>query len=91
MDFLNPDQCLHFLQHLVDIQRDIAQFDGAIAQVVQTRRRQRVGNRRVVWVRPWLLRRQIYGHYEHYLLSLIEKIFWPSGTTPAWIQICFLN
>ncbi len=31
MDFLNPDQRLQFLQHLVDIQRNIAQFDGAIA------------------------------------------------------------
>ncbi len=38
MDFLNPAQRLQFLQHLVDIQRDIAQFDGAIAQVVQARR-----------------------------------------------------
>ncbi len=40
MDFLNPAQCLQlFLQHLVDLQRDIAEFDGAIAQVVQARRR----------------------------------------------------
>ncbi len=38
MNFLNPAQRLQFLQHLVDIQRDIAQFDGAIAQVVQARR-----------------------------------------------------
>ncbi len=47
MDFLNPVQRLQFLQHLVDIQRDIADFDGAITQVVQARRRRRrVGNRR---------------------------------------------
>ncbi len=71
MDFLNPDQHLQFLQHLVDIKRDIAQFDGVIAQVVQVRRRRRVGNRRrVVWVRPWLLRRPIYGQYETLLAEL---------------------
>ncbi len=71
MDFLNPDQCLQFLQHFVDIQRNIAQFDGAIAQVVQARRRQRVDNRRrVVWVCPWLLRWPIYGHYETLLSEL---------------------
>ncbi len=55
MDFLNPAQRLQFLQYLVDIQRDIAKFDGAIAQVVQARRRRRIGNRRrVVWVCAWL-------------------------------------
>ncbi len=71
MDFLNPDQRLQFLQHVLDIQRYIAQFDGAIAQVVQARRRRRVGNRRrVFWVRPWLLRRPIYGHYEALLAEL---------------------
>ncbi len=31
MDFLNPAQSLQFLQHLVDIQIDIAEFDGVIA------------------------------------------------------------
>ncbi len=30
MDFLNPAQRWQFLQHLVDIQRDTAQFDGAM-------------------------------------------------------------
>ncbi len=35
MDCLYPAQRLQCLQHLVDIQRDIAEFDGAIAQVVQ--------------------------------------------------------
>ncbi len=71
MDFLNLAQCLQFLQDLVDIQRDIAEFDGAIAQVVQARRRRRVVNRRkAVWVRPWLLRRSIYGHYETLLAKL---------------------
>ncbi len=71
MDFLNPAQRLQFLQHLVDIQRDIAEFDGAIAQAVQARRRRRVGNRRrVVWVRPWFLRRPIYGHYGTLLAEL---------------------
>ncbi len=77
-DFLNPDQHLHCLQHLVDIQRDIAQFDG-IAQVGLARRRLRVGNRRVVWVRPWLLRRPIYGHYETLLAELNREdipAFW---------------
>ncbi len=65
MDFLSPAQHLQSLQHLVDLQRDIAEFDDAIAQVVQARRRRRFGNRRrVFWVRPWLLRRPIYGHYE---------------------------
>ncbi len=39
MDFLNPTQCLQFLQHLVDIQIYISEFDGAIVQVVQARRR----------------------------------------------------
>ncbi len=39
MDFLNLAQCLQFLQDLVDIQRDIAEFDGAIAQIVQARKR----------------------------------------------------
>ncbi len=74
MDFLNPDQRLQFLQHLVDIQRDIEQFDGAIAQVVQARRRRRVGNRRrVVWLRPWLLTRPIYGHYETLLAELNQE------------------
>ncbi len=46
MDFLNPAQRFQFLQHLIDIQKDISEFNGAIAQVVQARRRQRVGNRR---------------------------------------------
>ncbi len=59
---------------MVDIQRDIAQFDGAIAQVVQARRRRRVGNRRrVVWVHPSLLRRPIYGHYETLLAELNQE------------------
>ncbi len=31
MNFLNPAQHLQLLQHLVDIQRDIAEFDSAIA------------------------------------------------------------
>ncbi len=71
MDFLNPAQHLQFLQHLVDLQRDIAEFDGDIAQVVQARQRRRIGNRRMaVWVRPWLLRRPIYGHYETLLSEL---------------------
>ncbi len=71
MDFLNPTQRLQFLQYLVDIQRDIAEFDGAIAQVVQARRRRSVGNRRrAVCVHPWLLRRPIYGHYETLLAKL---------------------
>ncbi len=73
MVFLNHEQCLHFLQHLVDIQRDIAQFDGAIAQVVQARRRQRVGNRKIFWFRPWLLRRPIYVHYETLLTELNQE------------------
>ncbi len=71
MDFLNPAQRLQFLQQLVDIQRDIAKFDGAIAQVVQARRRQRVGNRRrAIWGCVWLLCRPIYGHYETLLAEL---------------------
>ncbi len=71
MDFLNPAQHLQFLQHLVDIQGDIAECDRAIAQVVPARRRRRVGNRRrAVWVRAWLLRRPIYGHYETLLAEL---------------------
>ncbi len=71
MDFLNPAQRLQFLQHLVDIQRDIAEFDGAIAHVVQARRRRRIGNRRrTVWVCSWLLRRPICGHYETLLGEL---------------------
>ncbi len=74
MDFLNPAQCLQFLQHLVDIQRNIAQFDGAIAQVVPARRRRRVGNRkRAVCVHPWLLRRPIYWHYETLLAELNQE------------------
>ncbi len=71
MDFLNPAQCLQFLQHLVDIQRYIDQFDGAIALVVQARRRRRVVNwSRVVWVPPWLLRRPMYGYYETLLTEM---------------------
>ncbi len=74
MDFLNPVQRLQFLQHLVDILRDIAEFGGVIAQVVHARRRQRVGNRsRVVWVNAWLLRRPIYGHYETLLAELYQE------------------
>ncbi len=71
MDFLNLAQRLQFLQHLADIQRDIVEFYGAIAQVVQARRRPRVGNRRrTVLVCSWLLRRPIYGHYETLLAEL---------------------
>ncbi len=71
MDFLNPAQRLQFLQYLVDLQRDIAEIDGDIEQVVQARRRRRVVNRRrAVSVRPWLLRRSIYGHYETLLAEL---------------------
>ncbi len=91
MDFLNPEQPLHFLQHLVDIQRDIAQFDGAIAQVVQARRRRRVGNMRFVWVRPWLLRRPIYGHYETLLAELNREDIHAFRNYTNRIQICFLN
>ncbi len=32
MDFINPAQHLQFLQHLVDLQRDIADNDADIAQ-----------------------------------------------------------
>ncbi len=71
MDFRNPAQRLQFLQHLVDLQRDIVENDAAIAQVVQARRRWRVSiRRRAFWVRPWLLRRPIYGHYEILLAEL---------------------
>ncbi len=75
MDFLHPAQHLHFLQHLIDIQRDIAEFDGAIAQVVQARKRRRVGNRRrAVWVSAWLLWRPIDGHYKTLLAELNRDV-----------------
>ncbi len=35
MDFLNHAQRLQFLQHLVDIKKDIVEFDDAIAQFVR--------------------------------------------------------
>ena len=71
MDFLNPQQRLQFLQHLVDIQRNIAIFDAGLGQIIQARRRRRRPRaRRLVWTRPWLLRRPIYGHYETLLAEL---------------------
>ncbi len=74
MDFLNPAQHLQFLQHLVHIQRDIVEFEGAITQVVQARRRRRVGNRRkAVWVRPWCLRWPIYEHYKPLLAEVNQE------------------
>ncbi len=75
MDFLNQAQHLQFLQHLLDLQRDIVVNDAAIAQVVQARRRWRVGiRRRAFWVRPWLLRKPIYGHYETLLTELLADL-----------------
>ena len=34
------------------------------------RRRRRVRNRKRFWVRPWLLRRPLYGQYEHLMQEL---------------------
>ena len=45
---LLPHHTLLILQHMADLQRDAAEHDLAIAQLVQRRRR--------FWVKPWLQR-----------------------------------
>ena len=37
------------------------------------RRRRRVRNRKRFWVRPWLLRRPLYGQYEHLMQELYRE------------------
>ena len=71
MYVLNPVQRLLFLQHLADLQQEIADNDADIARLI-VQRRGRVRGRRF-WVRPWILRRPLLGHYERLMAELSRE------------------
>ena len=71
MYVLNPVQRLRFLQHLADLQEEIADNDADIARLI-VQRRGRVRGRRF-WVRPWILRRPLLGHYERLMAELSRE------------------
>ncbi|KAJ8024979.1 Protein ANTAGONIST OF LIKE HETEROCHROMATIN PROTEIN 1 [Holothuria leucospilota] len=73
MDLLDPFQRLLFLQYLVDLQQKIVAQDAAIFQLIQIRQNRRGGKRRRVWVRPWLMRRPLLGHYERLMEELMRE------------------
>ena len=64
-------------QHLAQIrdEEDLLLAAGLLVIYDYERREQRIARRRrraprTVWVRPWLLRRPIFGHYENLLQEL---------------------
>ena len=61
-----------FDQHIRAVQAQLILYVGiAITIRMRRRRRQRrIARRRTVWVKPWLLRRPLFGQYEHLLQEL---------------------
>ena len=67
---LAPVQRLQLLQNLMELEREIAENDVAIAHHLQNQRNRGGRRRRRFWVRPWLLRRPVLGQYERLMAEL---------------------
>ena len=65
---LRPHHRLLLLQHMADLERDVAENELAIAHHDQRRRR-----RRRFWVKLWLLRRPLLCQYDQLMSELREE------------------
>ena len=73
--FLALAQRLQFLQTASQLEDDLAHNYLANARLLQTGRQRRGRERRQKrwWVRPWLLRRSLYGQYEKLMVELRDE------------------
>ena len=64
---------LYILRGLLQLDRNNAENELAIAQLQQIRRQRVERRERTCWVTPWLLRRPQFGQYERLLHELREE------------------
>ena len=60
----------HLQEAALEEEENILLVAALMLTARKRRRQRRVPRRRIVWVKPWLLRRPEYGHYENLLREL---------------------
>ena len=64
---------LHLSNLQLQLDRQNAENNIAVAQYVLNERRRRMRRRRAVWVRPWLQRRNLLGQYERLMSEIRDE------------------